>query len=247
MPSSGHNAKNRRGIDRNFICRRSIRWLRVRRDQHDRFGRNSFLATGKAELFGGLGFYVDIIRGNSEVRGDIRNHGGNVSRHARLLRDDSRVYVHHMPAPVRDHGGRLAQQLAAIHTFITRVAVRKMSADVAQCGGAYQSIADCMQQHVRIRVAVEPAFVRNRHAADDELAPGFQRMRIESLPYSHDWSLSMLCRTVSANARSCGYVTLRLRLSPFTSFGCRPRRSTAADSSVAAAGSIARNASSSNR
>jgi hypothetical protein len=63
----------------------------------------------------------------------------------------------------------------------------------------------------RVRVAVESEVVRDRDAADDQLATRHQRMHVESLPDSH-----LALRIASAIARSSGYVTLRFARLPAT-------------------------------
>lgn len=56
-----------------------------------------------------------------------------------------------------------------------------MTADVAERRRAEQRVGDRVQQHVRIRVTEQAAFVWNRHAADDEGAPFDELMYVVAL------------------------------------------------------------------
>src|SRR5688572_868501 len=47
-----------------------------------------------------------------------------------------------------------------------------------------------MDQHVGVGVPREPLLVRDLHAADHELAPGYQRVGVEPLSDSHERSQS---------------------------------------------------------
>ncbi len=75
-----------------------------------------------------------------------------------------------------------------------------MLADVAEARRAEQRVADGMQQHIGIGVAVEPFRVLDLDAADDQLAAKHQRMHIEALADSHN----PRARIASAIATSSG-------------------------------------------
>ena len=92
-------------------------------------------------------------------------------RQLRRLRDHGAVDVLDREAGSLDACGALAQQHAAVGALERRVRVGEVAADVAERRRAEQRVGDRVQQHVRVRVAEQAAFVRNRHAADDEGAP----------------------------------------------------------------------------
>ena len=75
-----------------------------------------------------------------------------------------------------------------------------MLADVAEAGGAQQRIADGVQQHVGVRMAVEALLVLDLDTADHELAAQHQRMHVEALADSH----ALRARIASAIATSSG-------------------------------------------
>jgi hypothetical protein len=102
---------------------------------------------------------------------------------------------------LRDDG---AQEVAAVRPLVAFIGVREMPADVAQRGGAKQRVADGVQQHVGVRVPVEPLVVRDLHAADDQLAAFHQRVHVEALPDPHVLPFSLLARMDSAIAMSSG-------------------------------------------
>src|SRR5687767_5411815 len=87
-----------------------------------------------------------------------------------------------------------------------------------------------MQQNVGVGVAAEPLVMRDLDTADLELAPGGERMHVQSLPDPH----ARLPRMASAIATSSGQVTLRFSRLPATTRGLSPSCSTAAASSVGA-------------
>src|SRR5574340_332899 len=60
-----------------------------------------------------------------------------------------------------------------------------MPADVAQRRRAEQRVADRVQQHVGIGMAEQAPVIRNVHAADDQLAPLYQLVNVETLSDSH--------------------------------------------------------------
>ena len=68
--------------------------------------------------------------------------------------------------------------------------------------GAKHRVDDGMQRNVGVRMAFEPARMRNGHAADDQLAALDQPVRVKTLSDSHRFS--MLFSISAAKSRSCG-------------------------------------------
>jgi hypothetical protein len=63
-----------------------------------------------------------------------------------------------------------------------------MLPDVAQPRGAEQRVAHGVDQHIGVGMPSESFLVRNFHAADDEPAPGHQRVSIKPLSNPHQIS-----------------------------------------------------------
>ncbi len=101
---------------------------------------------------------------------------------------------------VAQQGGYRTQQVPAVGPFVARVAVGKMTADVAEARCPEQRVADRMQQHVGVGMSGEPPVVGDIDTADDELTTGHQRMDVEALTDSHRSAF----RTSAASARSSG-------------------------------------------
>ena len=51
-------------------------------------------------------------------------------------------------------------------------------ADIALTDCAQQRVRNCMAKHVRVRMSFDPAIVRNLDAAQDQLTPGGEPMRV---------------------------------------------------------------------
>ena len=106
-------------------------------------------------------------------------------RHFWRLRNDGRIDVHDGPRSIGKHASHFSQQNAAVRTLVACIGIRKMPANVTQASRPEQRISDGMQQHIRIRVSVQPAIKRNVHSADDELAAKYQCVNIEACAYAH--------------------------------------------------------------
>ena len=125
----------------------------------------------KPRLLGGGGLDVDRRRRDAEVGGDVADHARDVRRHARRLRDDGGVDVDDLAASARRAsaprraaacGCRSPENAGSVSGIVL--------ADVAQPRGAEQRVADRVQQHVGVGVAVEALVVRDLDAADHQLA-----------------------------------------------------------------------------
>src|SRR4051812_25057128 len=73
------------------------------------------------------------------------------------------------------------QNLDAADAADRFVGVRKMMADVVLAHGPEQCIGDRMADHVRVRMPVESAIVRDLDAAENEFSPGRETMRIVTI------------------------------------------------------------------
>ena len=121
-------------------------------------------------------------------------------RHPRLLGDDGGVEVHHLEIERSQFLGDVAQQAAAVGPFEFRIGIGIVLADVAEAGGAQQRIADGVQQHIGVGMAIEPFLVLDLDAADHQLAAVDQWVHVEALADSH----APRARIASAIATSSG-------------------------------------------
>ncbi len=101
------------------------------------------------------------------------------------------------PCLVQLRRGRTHQQ-AAVGATQAVVRVGKVAPDVAQPCRAQQGIADGVQQHIPVRMSQQAAVEGNLHPADHQLAPGHERMHVESEARSQS-HLNASCRCGSLN------------------------------------------------
>ncbi|MNW10022.1 hypothetical protein D3C71_2071570 [compost metagenome] len=79
----------------------------------------------------------------------------------------------------------MLQQLQAVCILERRVSIGKMPADIAKPQSPQDGIADCVQQHIRIGVAQQPLFIRNRYTANNTRSSLYQLVYIKTLSYSY--------------------------------------------------------------
>ena len=182
--SSGHRAKNSfKGL---VSMGRPVRpFGRQIVDKGHRLGCDTLTATRVSQPLCGFRLHVHVSGGNAEVGGDVLRHQWNVRCHLRRLRDDRRIDIDDHPSGLVQLSRRGTQQRAAVGIAVARIRIRIVPADVPQPCSAEHGIGDRVQQHVGVGMTLEPAFERNLHAADDELAARHQRVHIETLPYPH--------------------------------------------------------------
>ena len=148
------------------------------------------------------------------------------------MRDHRRVEIAEAIARICEHSADLAQQPNAVRAEIAVVRVGEALADIANRRRAEQRVHDGVDEHVRVRMAVEPLFIRDRHAAEDELPARHEPMNVVTVADPH---ASCLLRMMSAaSSRSSGVVSLIFSSSPSVSCTGMPSASTALQSSVSA-------------
>src|SRR5450759_2881501 len=165
--------------------KKSVRASIIRQQQHYRLRGDTFAAPGQAQLLGGGRFHVDGTFLHAQIGGDVRLHLKDMRCHLRCLGDDGRIDVADAIALLAHQMQRLAQQDAAVDVLVFRFGIGEMPADVAQCRGTQQRIADRMQQHVRVGMAEQTFFMGYFHPADDQLAACYQLMHIVTLTDTH--------------------------------------------------------------
>ena len=108
-------------------------------------------------------------------------HRVDVRRELRLLRDDDHVDVGDRVARCADHRDRAPQQFDTVRPLHTgSVSGKWRPISPARCG-AKDGIGDRVTHRVRIGMAVQPLFERNRHAAEDQGTPGNEPMQVVSV------------------------------------------------------------------
>jgi hypothetical protein len=124
---------------------------------------------------------------------------------------------------------------------ITRIAVGKVLADVAEAQSPQHGVAQRVNDHIAVRVRHDALRVRNGHAAQNDVIAVAEGMHVETLTDSHGSPPSFSAppsrphnpaRMASAKPKSLGVVTLILNADPAPAAPGNPRRSMACASSV---------------
>src|SRR5688572_24674258 len=161
------------------------RYLLSPRQEGHRFRRDPLFPADEAQLLRGLRLDVDGIGIDTEVGGQVGAHRRDMRGHARRLSDDGGVHVDDVQVALAEQLPYRIQELAAGDVLVARVGVRKVRTDVAQAGRTQERIAHRMYQHIRVGVPREPLLEGDLHAADNELAPGDESVRVKSLSNAH--------------------------------------------------------------
>ena len=69
------------------------------------------------------------------------------------------------PARARQHTANLLQQRNAVRALVSGVGVGEQLSDITQRSRAQQRVHHRMRQHIRVRMAKQPLFIRHRHTA----------------------------------------------------------------------------------
>ena len=77
----------------------------------------------------------------------------------------------------------------AIDTGISRVRVRKMPTDIAERRRPEQCVADCVNQHIPVRMGFKSSIMGNAHTADHDVITFAKAVRIVTVTNSHDIAL----------------------------------------------------------
>ena len=83
----------------------------------------------------------------------------------------------------------MAQQQAAVNTFVTRVSVREVVSDVAQGGGTQQGIAQGVDGNVGIAVSQQSALPRNIDTTQPQGPALDQAVNVKSHSHAHHHSV----------------------------------------------------------
>ena len=128
-------------------------------EEANRVSGNSFSTPGEAELLFGCGFYIDTLCRDSENRGDIFLHLGNIGQKLRSLRDYCRIDVGNAPAISVKQCFYSFGKRKTCDSFIGFVGVGKMLSDVTESHGADQRVKNGMNQNIGIGMPEQAEFI----------------------------------------------------------------------------------------
>src|SRR5207245_11235871 len=207
-------------------------------DEAYRLSRHRLPATDRALPLAALDLQIDTRRLHPHRLGQHDLHGAELGPQPRRLGVDDRIHVAHAATLPRHHGHDGFQQLEARDVLVARIRRRKVRAEVVFPYCAQKRVAHRVCEDIGIRVAVQPLGVGNLDAAEDQLAPGRQRVDVIAEADLHALPIRA-SRMASAMTRSSGAVILMFSQVPGTISTLCPNRSTRAASSVACRHSIA--------
>jgi hypothetical protein len=88
------------------------------------------------------------------------------------------ICVDDTPAQLVEFSERVSKKDAAVRVAVGGVGVGVGVPDVADAGSAQEGVRQGVQDHVRVRVAVEAAGMLDADAAEDERAAGNEAVRV---------------------------------------------------------------------
>src|SRR5688500_281259 len=127
---SGHIAKNRRTAFWPVSWFSSDIRMMNRNDQAYCFRFYSLPPSDRTQAFSSLGLDIDPGGLHLEVVRDVADHGRNMRRHLRRLRNDGCIDVHHPVATLFQQSMHIPQQYTAVDIPVTRIGIRKMPSDI---------------------------------------------------------------------------------------------------------------------
>ena len=80
----------------------------------------------------------------------------------------------------------MAQQYFAVDILEFLTGIGKVFADVAKCGSSQKSVADCVQQDVRVAVSLKPHGMRDLNAADNQFSALGKLVYVNTDSYAHE-------------------------------------------------------------
>lgn len=180
-------------------------------------GADALPAAKGTQALGGCRLDIDSSRIDAEIGGNVARHFLYVASEPGGGGDDGRIHIGRKPIPLCKQAAYGPQQPAAVRTGECRVGIRKVATDVSERLRPEQGVADCMQQHVSVRMGYEARVVVNANPAEDDMISGTEGVHIVAVSYSQVRHLPS--RNADARARSPGRVILILAGLPGTSSG----------------------------
>src|SRR2546425_591376 len=196
-------------------------------------GGDALATAGGSQPVRALGLDGHALRLQRQAAAERRAHLVYIRGEDGLLGDHRHVDVLHREAARVHEPRRALEEARPARVLPSRVGAREVPSHVAFARRPQQGVAQGVDRAVAVGVALQAAGVRHLHTPEHQLAPGNEAVGIEAgadTAPAH-WRPSLRSR-VSAQARSSGVVSLRLRAEPFTATTGSPRRSRAIASSV---------------
>ena len=119
-------------------------------------GTDAFLATFKAEVFGGGGLDGYAVNRYVQYVGNTLAHLWYEGPHFGLLCHNDAVDIADAIAFLSEKVVAVMQQQLAVDAFVSRVGVGKMLANVSECGGTKQGVTDGVEQNVGVGMSQQP-------------------------------------------------------------------------------------------
>ena len=98
-----------------------------------------------------------------------------------LLRNDRDVEIDELEFLAPDDAQNVREKLGTGNTFIARIGIRKMSADVALADRAQKRVHDRMEQNIGVRMAGQTGVMRNFDSAEDEFPATAKPVHVEAV------------------------------------------------------------------
>src|SRR5450759_2449031 len=205
-------------------------------EQDDRLRRGSFAPPGQTEALRGRRLHADALDIDTDGGRDPSAHLLAEGRDLRRLHDEHRVGVEQPPSSFTHEPGDALQKPDRGGAGIRGVNVREVLADVPLAHRSQDGIHQCVDEHVGIRMAQQPAIGRHLDSADHELPAVGERVHViaqtdTELAHARSSSPRRASSTPST-VRSSGTVTLRFQRGPSIMRTVPPSRSTSEASSV---------------
>ena len=174
--------------------------------------RDALAPAGVTHALGRGRLDVDPIGRDTDVLREMAHHLFDMRPHARCLGDHGRVQVLDPPAAFGERIAHPAQQDAAVDIAVLRIAVRKMATDIAEAGRTEHGVTDRVDQHVTVRVRLEPTLVVDSDPANDDEPTVTKTVGIKTVTDTHQHRPVRL-----DNSRAC-YHPRHAKLGPMELF-----------------------------
>ena len=147
-------------------------------DERYGVGADGFAAADGAKALAGLGFDADLIDSHAKGSRKLLPHERDMRSEFGALEANRSVDVHDGVPGLSEQFASMAEKQEARHAPPLGRGVRKVLADITQCGSAQERVTNRMREGVSIGMAGRAAIEGNADAAQNQLATGRQTMDI---------------------------------------------------------------------
>ena len=124
-----------------------------------------FLATDRANIFAGLGFYIYLFRRDAQDVGDALADLFFVGAQFRFLGEHDAIDIHHGESCVGDTLNRQLQHIGGVSVAIDLLGIGEHITDVSQGCRSQDRVGNGVQKHIRIAMSDGRVGVRDVDAA----------------------------------------------------------------------------------